>query len=119
MVRVADHFCLLGACGAPVPVPLRHRRPVYHSSATSACVTPQFPRHGRRRAIQLARDLSNTHLLGSPERDLLTLGERQVPARIRLENRLRDHPATFAEPPSTEDLRHAGREPGIGTCRPL
>jgi transposase InsO family protein len=35
-----------------------------------------------------------------------------------MENRLRSHPTTFAEPPATNDLRHAGFEPGIRTCTP-
>ena len=84
------------------------------------------PRHGSRRC-GAARARSSTGRGPAPRaisrtpqpgpfkhRDLLTLGERQVPAR-RLGQADRWHAATVAEPPRTHRPRHAHRDPGVLT----
>ena len=73
----------LGPAGAPFGMPLRGRRPVLHPVTASRCVAAQFPRDRRWRPAHPAGDLAHPALLRAQNRDLLPLGERQVPPRQR------------------------------------
>lgn len=50
-------------------------------AAPGRCVPPQLTRHRRRVAPDLAGDLTHTDILNTQQRDLLSLGERQIPCR--------------------------------------
>jgi len=58
--------------------------------------------------VDRAGDLAHALVLGLEQRDLLTLSERQVPAR-RLGQAQRRHPASVAEPARPDRPRHAHR----------
>lgn len=58
------------------------------------------------RSVQRSGDPTDSRTLGPQQRDLLPLGEEQVPARGRTQLDQR-HPATLAEPPRTNCARHA------------
>ena len=86
-------------------------------------VAPQLPRDRRRRPAELAGDLAHPEPLRVQDRDLLTLGERQVAARHR--RRARSAHATSVPEPSRPDRRrHADlqrprpRSTALGDRRP-
>ncbi len=98
----------LGGLRAPRPqvaMPLCGRGAIPEPAATSRSVAPQLPGNRRRRTTEPARDFPHPAALGTQQRDLLPLGERQVPPRRRGERQGR-HPATLPKPPDTDRGRH-------------
>ena len=93
---------------SPFRVPLRRRRAILPAATASSRVAMQLPRDRRRRATHLPGDLAHSIPLGEQDRDLLSLGERQISAR-GLDKIQRRHPASFGEPLPTTRLRHANR----------
>ena len=100
----------LRALGALLGMPLRHRRPVVQRAAARRGVAAQLPRDRRRRAPDLARDLTHAHRPAArKQRDLLALGEAQVPRRRRVPGR----PSASRHPHET-----TGRRPALTPRRP-
>src|SRR6266540_53575 len=98
----------LRAARAALRVPLRCRRAVGDRVAPRRRVAAQLPRDRRRGPIQLASDLAYADTLGMKNRDLFPLSKRQIAPRQRGQ-RDRRHPATVAEPPAANRLRHPRR----------
>src|SRR5207253_5302442 len=89
-------------------VPLRRRRPILQAVRARGRVTTQLPRDRRRRPTQPACDLARPDTLSMKDRDLFPLSKREITPRQRGQ---RDwpHPATVAEPPAANRLRHPRR----------
>jgi hypothetical protein len=82
-LRVDRELRGLRPLGATVGVPLRGAGPALQITTTGASITTKLPGDRGSRAAELARDLSNPTPTGTLNRDLLTLGERQVTPRQR------------------------------------
>ena len=80
---VGDQLGDLRAAGSSLGVPLRRRRSIRHLVAARRCVAAQLPRDRRRVPPDPTSDLADPELLGSQDRDLLTVSERQVAGRHR------------------------------------
>jgi hypothetical protein len=81
-------------------MPVRGRGSILNAATSDRRIALQLPRDRRRCTIQLTRDLSHPGTAGEQDRDLLSLGERQIaPGRRREADRR--HPTTLAEPPDT------------------
>src|SRR5438034_3477788 len=97
---------------ASIRVPLRSRRAVLEPAAPRRSVASQLARDRRRRSPQTAGDLAYTLPLRLEDRDLLSLGEREVPAR---EPTTADcsHPTSLTEPPGANRRRQPDRRGGV------
>jgi hypothetical protein len=71
------------ASRTPIGMPLGRQRTVVEITAAGRGISPQFPRDGRRRAMQALGDGAYATAAGAQQRDLLSLEERQIPARQR------------------------------------
>ena len=93
----------------PLRVPLRGGRPVIQVAAPRRRVAPQLARDRRCRPSRTTCDLPHAETSRPPQRDLLPLGERQVPPRGRLRRAgqmRRCHPTRLSEPAGSERLRY-------------
>ena len=97
---VAGELGDLGSASPPLGVPLRDRRFVFEPESSGRSVPAQLPGDRRRRPPELTSDLAHTEALGAVERDVLTLGERQIAAR-HSRSKTRVHTPSVAEPPVT------------------
>jgi hypothetical protein len=93
-------------------LPLRHQGAVDLLPAPGRRVAAKLARNGPRVASDPAGDLSHADLLGAQQRDLFTLGERQVSARglVQAERR---HPASVTEPARSDRPRHSNTLRGL------
>ena len=89
-------------------VPLRRRRAIRDRVTACGRVAAQLPRDRRPRPIQPASDLAHPDTLRTKNRDLFPLTERQIAPRQWGQRDWR-HPATVAEPPAANRLRHPRR----------
>jgi hypothetical protein len=75
MILVGHKLGNLGATGATITMPLRHRRPILQAISASEGIARQLCRNRRRTATQSASDLADTHMLGVQYRDPFTFAE--------------------------------------------
>ena len=75
----------LRATCATVGVPLGGAGAVVQAAASGGGIATQFPGDRRWTTSEPARDRADTDVLRAQDRNLLALGERQVPARMRLQ----------------------------------
>ncbi len=102
---VLDELGRLGTTSDQLGLPLRDRRPILQLSAAGGRISAQLPGDRRRAPTQPAGDRSHTETLSAKHRDLLSLAERQIPARQR--GKLNSgHPATLPEPAAPHRLGH-------------
>lgn len=90
-------------------MPLRRRRAVLEAAGARGGVAAQLTRDRRRCPGQMAGDRAHALPLGTPERDLLPVGERQIPPRrqrCRRPEVRRCHAACLPKPPCTDRRRH-------------
>ena len=80
------------------PMPLRDRRLVLEPPGSRRCIAAQLSRDRRRVARKSPGDLAHAELLGTPDGDVLALGEGQETTR---DSRSKSwiHPASVTEPP--------------------
>jgi len=71
------------ASRTPIGMPLGRQGPVVEITAAGRGIPAQLPRDGRRRAMQAPGDRAYATAAGARQRDLLSLEERQIPARQR------------------------------------
>src|SRR5436190_20231 len=87
-------------------MPLRDRRPVLQPVGPGRGVAPKLTRDRRRIPPQPPGDLTHPFALGTQQRDLLTLHERQIPARYhRWKTWI--HAASVTEPAEPNRAGHA------------
>src|SRR4029453_11884139 len=91
----------LRATSTPLGMPLCERRPILETKRPCRRVAAQLPRDRRRRPAEPTRDLAHTELLRTPDRNVLTLREGQIPARHR-RRQARVHAASVTEPPEPD-----------------
>ena len=98
-------------------LPLRHQGPVDRLAAPGRRVAAQLARDRPRVTSDPAGDLAHPELLSAQQRDLLTLGERQVAAR-GLVQADRRHAASVTEPAGPDRPRHTDRLRGLDRRHP-
>ena len=101
----------LGPAPGAIRMPLRRRRSVREAAGTRGGVATQLPGNRRRRPRHPAGNLAHSMPLNTPECDLLSIGERQIPPRQRRRRRhkvRRWHAACLPKPPCPARRRYPG-----------
>ena len=96
-----------------VGVPLRGGRQIRERATARCGIAPYLARDGRRRTPKLPRTLADPMPASTQQRELLTLGEREIPARERWSGRsqvCRRHPTSLPKPTRA----HNARDPRLG-----
>ena len=94
------------ALGTSVAVPLRRRRPIRQTAASSRCVATQLSRDSRRGSTEPTGNVAHPGALRSQERDLFPLREGQVASRPGRQADRR-HTTALTEPTTAHGRRHA------------
>src|SRR5690606_31609397 len=101
--RIDRELRYLRALRRLLRLPLSHQRPVLGLPAAGRGVTAHLPRDGAGVTPDAAGDLTNTHILCTSPRDLLTLSVRQVTPRGL--NQAERRPATGRPAPAHRHRR--------------
>ena len=103
---IARQFRRLGTPRRGLRLPLRDTRPVVGLAAAGRGVAPQLARDRPGIALELPGDRTDALALRLQQRDLLTLGERQIAAG-GLGQAQRRHAASVTKPAHRDGRRHA------------